>query len=142
MRNELGATEQVMNLMFAALDHALDSIREGGDLVPFRMSLSRDGERHLDRFAGAGIDSSRAAMLSSTQSLAADRVAYAIAAEGFITIEGYRYSAILVESADREMPSAIHFMQRYRPWRANLPMAEIGNPAYLGQTANLFQPAA
>ena len=129
-----------MNLLFSALDYAIESVREDAELVPFRLALQVDGERRLERFAFESIDASRAAMLSSTQALPGEIVAYALASEGFITIEGYRYSAVLVEAADRSMPLGIHFMQRFRPQRGNLPLVKIGKPAYLGNIPNLFRP--
>jgi predicted nucleotidyltransferase len=43
-------SQELIDLAFAALDHGIDSVREGGPLIPFVMT-ERDEGRTLDRFA-------------------------------------------------------------------------------------------
>ena len=61
----------------------------------------------------------------------AERVA--IAYDGFVTVEGERSDAVLVEAHERGQPASVVVLQRYRPRALLKKFAVIGNPALAGE---------
>ena len=57
--------------------------------------------------------------------------AYAIAHDGFITIEGTKYDAIFVEASERGRTGAVIMAQRYIPKTPQRSSERVGNPALL-----------
>jgi hypothetical protein len=66
--------------------------------------------------------------------LGPDVTMYAMAMDIFMTIDGQRFEAILVEAAERGKPFGLQFAQRYHPRTGDMEFETIGNPAYIGQT--------
>jgi hypothetical protein len=65
--------------------------------------------------------------------------AYAFAFDGFITVEGTRTDAILVEASERNRPAAMRMAQRYSPKNLLRRFQTIGNPAFVGECASPFK---
>jgi len=63
---------------------------------------------------------------------------YAIAYDGFVTIDGKRYDAVIVEATERNLGKAYVMAQRYKPSAKNQPLQTIGNPAFLNRAESLF----
>ena len=52
---EISASDELMNLAFFALDHGVESVKEGGPLVPFAVIENADG-RSLSRFVAETLE--------------------------------------------------------------------------------------
>ena len=101
-------TEALATLAFVALDHGIESVREGGPLIPFAIHEGLDGERNLTRFVAEREKEGEArAREFARQNIADGRVA--IAWDGYLTVDGDRADAILVEA----------------PWRAERPVRAL-----------------
>ena len=87
-----------MELVFFALDHGINSIRGGGPLIPFLITQGR--ERNLMRFVTERLEYGVKKAQEAAASLDATINQYAIAYDGYLTIEGTKYDAILVEADD------------------------------------------
>jgi hypothetical protein len=120
------------DLMFFALDHGIASIDNGGHLVPF-VASEAGGVRRLDRIAAEPYERAMAEARTFASKLASSVTVYAIAYDGFITVDGNKYDAIIVHGAERGKGDAYLLAQRYRPAKAGSPIEAIGNPAYLGR---------
>jgi hypothetical protein len=107
-------SEALMELVLLALDHAIDSVSEGGPLIPF-LFIERSDGRELQRFASDTIEESQAAMREAVAKLDSGAIAYAMAYDGHMTFEGKKWDAILSEAAERCAPSRVCFVQRYQP---------------------------
>ena len=59
-------SQELIDLAFAALDHGIDSVREGGSLIPFVMTESDEG-RTLDRFASDLLEDAVAQAIASSK---------------------------------------------------------------------------
>ena len=86
--NDIEMSEKFADLVFFALDHGVNSVRDsGGPLIPF-VVYEQDGELKLQRFVTErleeGPEQAREAIAASPENVAA----YALAYDGYITIEG------------------------------------------------------
>src|SRR5579871_609020 len=129
---QLPASEALLDLIFLALDHGVNSVSEGGLLIPFLMAEAK-GERELHRFVSSTLEEGIAAAKKLAAELPSTVVAYAIAYDGYLTMGDQRTDAIFVEGAERNGTYGLRFAQRYQP----NPFQTIGNPAYLGECEQL-----
>jgi hypothetical protein len=123
------------DITFLALDHGMGSITDGGGpLIPFALTENQNGERTLDRFVTERLEQGveRAKQFVDESKDAIDR--YAVAWDGFITLEGKKWDAILVEAGDRFQETGYLMCQRYERKgfirKRNVP---VGNPALIGK---------
>jgi len=130
-------SEKLMQLVFMALDHGVDSVREGGPLIPFLMS-SEGGGISMRRFGSELLEEAvalgrrYAAQLPGTVQLAA------FAYDGYVTIGGKKSDAIMVEGYERGMPQSVVFGQRYQSAADGKKLELVGNPVSLGTAQALF----
>lgn len=125
------------DFFFLAIDHGFDSIEgDGCPLVPFTMAVDSSGKRLLSRFATDRLEDGLEKAKSSIKD--SDSLSmYAIAWDGFVTIEGRKWDAILVEAGEASEDSGVLFAQRYilgpkRLFRGRR-CERVGNPALIGR---------
>ena len=132
-------TQRLADIAFFALDHGIYSIQDGeGPLIPFVISEKTAGKRKLDRYVsgdsgGWVLEESLAQAQLAVSRLPSDVTAYAIAHDGYVTIQGTKYDAILVEASERGRPRAVLLAQRYIPKTEQQSFQRIGNAAFLGE---------
>lgn len=127
------------DLMFLALDHAVESVRETAEImVPFIMT-EKDGEkpvlaRFMDDRVEQGVEQAKKFIEEQKESF--DR--YAVAWDGFVTIEGTKWDAVLVEAGDKIGETGILLCQRYRKKKSFFKkgIEPVGNPALVGKPAS------
>lgn len=123
-------SEELVNLAFMALDHAIDSVvSSGADLVPF-VIREQGGHRDLQRYLGGGqLEAGVAAARHSVQQEPfPDRVA--LAWDGFMTTSEGRQEAVFVESYEHGTPAGFIMAQRYqRTGFLKKKRESLGNPA-------------
>lgn len=127
--DETGISESLAELTFAAIDIGVMSVREsGGPLIPFVLMVD-GGKRTMHRFAADRLEEcleqARAAVASAPESA----TAYALAYDGYITIDGQRSDAVMVEACERGEATGKLFAQRYAPKKLLRPFRQVGNPA-------------
>jgi hypothetical protein len=128
-------SDELMELAFFALDHGVESVREGGPLIPFAVTETAAG-RDLSRFMAETLEQGQEEARRHVRSQPdADRVA--VAYDGYATIEGERSDAIFVEAHERGQPASVIILQRYRPRGRLKKFDTIGNPALAGEAAPL-----
>jgi hypothetical protein len=131
-------SDKLAELVFFALDHGIDSVRDGGPLVAFL--LTEGCGRHLARFATERIEQGVMEARRAVSSLDGSVNSYAIAYDGYVTIEGTRFDAILVEAAERGSAAGFLFAQRYRPKKGLLRRFKvIGNAIFLEEAEQRFR---
>jgi hypothetical protein len=130
-----------MDLVFPTLDHAIESVRDGGPLIPFLITEA-NGQRKLERFVAGTLEESLSRAEAAAAALPGSASAYGIAHDGFITVEGERFDAVLVEAAERSSSEALLFAQRYRPKKFLRKLATIDNAALIGDAPNRLVGAA
>lgn len=129
-------SDYLVDLIFMALDHGIDSIDDGaGPLVPF-MLTDRDGERDIRRFVAEQLeDGVRQARLAARKETKTGKLA-AIAYDGFLTTDGKRMDAIFVQAADSPDGPTFYFAQRYT--MKGTKVEPFGNAAFVHIDQSLF----
>lgn len=133
-------SEELVNLAFMALDHAIDSVVSSGtDLVPF-VIREQAGQRSLQRYLvesqlEAGVAAARQSVKAEPHP---DRVA--VAWDGYMTTSEGRQEAVFVESYEHGTPAGFIVAQRYqRAGFLKKKRESVGNPALVEKsTAPLF----
>lgn len=131
--------QELLALVGAALDHAVDSIAGGAWLVPFAIVELPDGQRQLKRFVAepyeAGVARMREAIAGAVGAL---RVV--IAFDGYATADGERSDAVIVEAQDVRRDLAVGFALRYQPASDDAAFRVIGDPMFMGAVGPLMAP--
>jgi hypothetical protein len=133
-------SEELVELAFMALDHAIDSVVSSGtDLVPF-VIREQAGQRSLQRYlVGNQLEAGVAAARQSIkEEPLPDRVA--VAWDGYMTTSEGRQEAVFVESYENGTPAGFVMAQRYqRAGFLKKKRESVGNPALVEKnTAPLF----
>jgi len=137
--NDIQMSEKLADLVFLALDHGVDSVRAGGGpLVPFVM-VEQDGKRELHRFATERVEEGQHRAREAIAALPPSATTYALAYDGFITVQDTKFDAILVEASERGRPAGVRMAQRYTPKKFLRSFQTVGNPALLGECETLIR---
>jgi hypothetical protein len=137
--NDIQMSEKFADLVFLALDHGVDSVRaSGGPLTPF-IVVEQDGKRELHRFATERLEQGQQRAREAVAALPSNATAYALAYDGYITVQGTKFDAILVEASERGRPAGVRMAQRYTPKKFLRSFQTVGNPALLGECEGLLR---
>jgi hypothetical protein len=128
-------TDELMAVVALAADHGIDSVRQGGPLVPFVMSETALGARRLQRVVAGWppqLGTSLVDARSVARACAGEDAIVALAYDGQMTVHGTRSDAIYVEAAELGGPTLL-FAQRYQPRRRLRRLRTVGSLAFLGE---------
>ncbi len=132
-------SQQFADLVFLALDHGVDSVRgSGAPLTPFVM-VEQGGKREIHRFAAERLEEGQQRAREAVAAFPASVTAYALAYDGFITVQGTKFDAILVEASERGRAAGVRMAQRYTPKKFLRRFQTVGNPALLGECEILLR---
>lgn len=135
---DIQMSQRFADLVFLALDHGVDSVRaSGGPLTPF-IAYEQEGKRELHRFAAERLEDAQQLAREAVAALPPSVYAYALAYDGFITVQGTKFDAILVEASERGRPAGVCMAQRYKPKKFLRSFQTVGNPALLGECETLM----
>ncbi|MFN7943383.1 MAG: hypothetical protein U0X73_17455 [Thermoanaerobaculia bacterium] len=143
MTDDFTASSEFADFFFLAIDHGFASVEDGGGpLIPFAMTVGRNGERVLTRFAMERLELGVARAREFVAEHLETTAMYALAWDGFVTLHGERTDAVLVEAADRSEANAVLFCQRYAKTKSAIlrrtKCHRIGNPALIGRPPSLY----
>ena len=138
MSEESPSRIKLNDVMFAVLDHAVGSVVDsGGPLIPFSMVEDEHGKRSLSRFLADRLEEGQAQAQKSIEDLKDRIVRYAFAWDGFVTIDGRRWDAILVEAGDKSGEPGVLLCQRYeKKGLFRKRVSAVGNPAMIEEPAS------
>jgi hypothetical protein len=125
-------SEQLLDLVFAALDHGIESARSGSPFTPFVMTVIGE-KKTLYRFVADDFETAVNKAREYIGTLPQDVIVYAMALDGFVTLENIKQDAVIVEAEERDKGFGVLFAQRYRPLQDTQSFEVIGNPVCLGQ---------
>lgn len=125
-------SQELIDLAFAALDHGIDSVREGGPLIPFVMSET-GSERTLTRFAAEMLEEGLEQGIAHVVAKRADAgTRHVLVYDGYIRLpDGERSDAIYAEGVEADSSVVMGLAQRYRPKKALRRFEALGNPMLL-----------
>jgi hypothetical protein len=123
----------LLDLVFVALDHGISSLSVAGEepFTPFLLTHDESGRR-LMRFVADTYEGSIAAARSHAATLPQSAQMAALAFDGFVTMEGVRSDAVVVQAQRRGSRNSSIYFQRYR--REGSRIVEVGNA--VGPTEN------
>lgn len=147
MTDDFEPSEAFAEFFFLAIDHGYGSIEDGaGPLIPFVMTVDTKGEKALHRFVTDRLEDGVAQARAHVDRNIDGLLMYAIAWDGYVTLDGARTDAIFVEAGDREQPIGVLFCQRYRPPKKTLfrkaKCERLGNPALIDHSKSRFETGA
>jgi hypothetical protein len=127
---------KLMDVIFLALDHGIESVKSsGGPLIPF--VVTEGSERKLDVFVLEQLEEALAKAREFVDMANPEITFYAIAHDGYLTVNEVKSDAILVEGGERGNSKALLFAQRYEPKKGFFSKFKtFGNPAFIGETEN------
>ena len=132
-RESLTLPDAAAHLLGAAVADSLDSVRgSGSPFVPHLMVMEEPGDPRARRLThvrfpgelGEGLEQARARASEATGFVEAS--AYAIAWDAFLTVEGDRKDAVLVEVGSRQDAEGWLFAQAYGPVKQRFRRATTG----------------
>ncbi len=139
---KLDSSVALNDLLFKALDHAVDSVSTGEDLIPFMLSESAQGQRTLQRFLSDRLELSVGQAKSAAANLSNEVVRYAIAYDAYVTVAGERFDTVVVEAGERGAGPGWSLGQRYRKPSGGHQFEVVGNPMLLGKVEDRFERSA
>ena len=122
--------DPLADLAMFTLDHALDSIEQGGPLIPLVLADTDDG-RQGHRFMAATLEEGLAQARAFVGQNTAWRRA-ALAFDGYLTNAEGRCDAIYVLGWDRDSGAAVKVAHAYVPGEETQPLQRLGDPLFLG----------
>jgi hypothetical protein len=126
-------TNITMNdLMFKAIDHAVDSVSTGESLIPFVLTGTK-----IERFIADRLEDSvkQAEEYLLTKK---DENVITLAYDGFITIQGEKFMAVFVKVYSKDESQGLLMVQRYQPKKFLRKFSTIGNPALVQYVPNIL----
>lgn len=125
--------DAMADLAFMTLGHALESISEGGPLIPLVLVEGAEG-RAAHRFVA---DTLEEGIAKASNFVAGDPQwqRATLAYDGYLSAEGQRTDAIYVLAWDRPSRTAVQVAHRYLPGGPAAPLQRVGAPMYLGSAA-------
>ncbi len=137
------ASEELLALAFAAIDHAVTSLREtkGQELTTFVLLEHADG-RKLVRCRADTFEREGEIAREQLREAGADCLRYALAHDGYFTVDQERYDAVIVQAWENDGQPGLQFAQRYAVGRRKLRLAceTVGHPAFTGEVEALGGP--
>ena len=99
---QIEMSQQFADLVFLALDHGIDSVRaSGGPLIPF-VVFEQEGTRELRRFVAERLEDSQQKAREDIAAFPPSVTAYAIAYDGFLTVQGTKFDSRYAEACPVE----------------------------------------
>jgi len=118
-------------LVFTALNHAASCLEDGteGPLLPFAMIVD-DGERIVRHFPSPAYEQTLDGALAFAGQGGYEF--WAVAWDGYITLEGRRTEAIFVRAGTEGREESLLFAWRYERPLPNGGLRRLGDPVFLG----------
>ncbi|WP_349956805.1 hypothetical protein [Rhizobium sp. ZPR3] len=135
--NDFSPSQDFAGFFFLAIDHGFTSIEDGGGpACSVHNDCGLSGTKKLTRFAMEKLEDGVEAAKNSVASTGAIAM-YAIAWDGFVTLEGRKWDAICVEAGEAQAEFGALFCQRYTTEKKGLlrrtRSVRVGNPALIGR---------
>jgi hypothetical protein len=138
LSQEITVSEALQELTILGIDHGIESIRDGGPLVPF-VIVEQGGVRRLQRCLAGQPDamdlegSVMAAVGVAREAMATPDARVVLVYDAYLRSEGERFDAVYAEAAEGGAVAAV-IAQRYRPKARFRGLDTIGNLAGLPPT--------
>lgn len=137
---QLPASPELLDMVAFALDQGLDSLREGGPLIPFIHFVDAVGEAQIERFMAQNFDDAirKARTFVETRGDELQRVT--LVYDGYLSDPQTRerHDAIFVQAFEAGAEESLLFAQTYRPVDDEEGFAVTDEPWYCGTQLAMF----
>lgn len=134
MKHLKDASEELTKKLISALDHAVQLKKDGIDpMIPFAFVYSNDNGT-LKSFLGNSPEYADKMFERTLIEEKPDFVIYGY--DGYLTVEGSKYDAILLKAFDRGDNTIYLVGQRFQPKTDKEECIIIGNPTFIGSEYN------
>jgi hypothetical protein len=117
-------------LVYGALEHATECLSGAdGPLLPFAMIVD-GGQRSVRHFHAPGYEQTLDGALAFASAGAYDF--WAVAWDGYMTVEGRRTEAVFVQAGGEEREESLLFAWRYERVLPKGEVQRLGDPIFLG----------
>lgn len=126
------ASDRLLDLIFEALDTAMDTLSHKQPLIPFALLLTNEGiikQRYLAEDTQAALHKAQQALHKA----AVTTRAYVLVYDGYVMLDADETDAVMIEAGEQGKAHGLRFARRYRPPLAAMPLMPIGDLAYLGR---------
>jgi hypothetical protein len=120
-----------------ALEHGVNSVEEGGPLIPFVMWAKEGDDSEMQRFVTPLVEEGVKLAQEFARTLSQKADAAVVAWDGYLTRDGNREDAIFVQAYEAGDKASFIFAQRYTP-AADAPAEAVGNPILCAVEEPLF----
>ncbi len=127
---QLGASDKLIALIIDAVNHGIDMVQDGKKLIPFMMTQSA--------VTVLATDTMEEAFAVVHDIMRSGEVEFCVLGyDTYLTVEGEKTDAIVVEGYERGREKGLRFAQRYRPaikaglLRKGAPVERLGNLKFL-----------
>ncbi len=135
---ELEPSDALLDLIFAALDVGIETVRAtNGGMHPFVVTPG-DGKPAYTRFVDDSMEQCIKMAQRAASELPTEVSAYAIAIDGYLPTAEEKFDAVIVEAAERGQAVGFVFAQRYRPARKGRAFEVVGRPALIKEVPSRF----
>lgn len=132
-------SQEYSDFIFLGLDHAINSIKDGGGpLVAFVMTKT-DDKKQLNRILTDRLEDAPIEAEEFLKTLRPIPKLALIAYDGYATVQGERNDAIIVRSFDISEDDGLIFAQRYIQKEQGVGIDAYGNSALMGYEPNLLK---
>jgi hypothetical protein len=131
---------ELVKMFIEAFDLAVDRFCSG-DHTPFIIYVNESGDSHLIdvKDVEGNIDANLVeAAREIISNIGKEGQRYALAYDSYLTIDGVKTDAAIVEAAERGAPEAFIIGQRYLLGKRSKKPEKIGKPAIIGSTKQLL----
>ena len=115
------------DLIFQALDHAIDSVSGGETLVPFVLTPSG-----INRFVADTLEKGKEEAEKFLKNNT-DEPIISLAYDGYLTVEGEKADAIFVKGLNRTKGEEVILAQRYQQIASENGFKTVGNPVLVSK---------
>jgi hypothetical protein len=133
------ADKKLVDLMVFGLNHGIESVKASGKgpLVPFIMTET-NGERRLNRLMAERLEDG---LDEGIKTLTSDKTSnYGIIVyDGYLTVDGQKYDAVIVKGFDRKDQIGYLIGQRYQLKKFLAPFKIVGSPTFVGNDEQLLK---
>jgi hypothetical protein len=131
---------ELVKMVIEALDLAVNCFCSG-DHNPFILYVNKSGDSHFidveDTEGNVDANLVEAAR-EIVSNIGKEGQRYVLAYDTYVTIDGVKTEAAIVEAAERGAPEAFRIVQRYRVRKRSKKPEKIGKPAIIGSTKQLL----
>lgn len=134
-----GLPDSLTAYLDVALNEGSDALKAGHDpVIPFVMTWETAGEPSVRRCLSDEYERGVQMARDHVAQKGGDTAAYCIVWSGYVTLEGQRTDALLIEAAERDSEKAVLMALCYRPAKGEAPFEEIGAVRLLEHSDNLL----